>query len=124
MNFNIQNLFKREKTIEVNSPTIGQQTISPNDRRQGETYYNWGIRMCATTIGNHYALSPYLQRVYMDIYNEQAQNVELQEQFRKNTQAQIDEHNNNIESLKTQIINAENKQNENKALRFVRRKER
>lgn len=115
MNFNIQNLFKREKTIEVNSPTIGQQTISPNDRRQGETYYNWGLRMCATTIGNHYALSPYLQRVYMDIYNEQAQNVELQEQFRKNTQAQIDEHNNNIESLKTQIINAENKQNENKA---------
>lgn len=114
MKFNFDNLFKKEKPVEVNPITSGESPISPNDRRQGETYYNWGLRMCATVMGSSYALSPFLQKVYSDIYNEQAKNVELQEQFRKNTQAQVDEHNNSIESFKVQLSNFQNKQNENK----------
>lgn len=113
MNFNLDSLFKKEKPV-VSKPAIDIEPISPNDRRRGETYYNWGLRMCATVMGTSYVLSPFLQRVYLDIYNEQAKNVELQEQFRKNTQAQIDEHNNNIESLKSQIVNSTNKKSENK----------
>ena len=113
MIFKLDSLFKREKSI-ADVATTSKEPVSPNDRRQGETYYNWGLRMCATVMGSSYALSPFLQKVYTDIYNEQARNVELQEQFRKNTQAQIDEHNNNIESLKTQIANHTNKLSENK----------
>lgn len=112
MTFNINSLFKKEKE-QVTAP-VSQVPVSPNDRRVGETYYNWGLRMCATVMGSIHALPPFLQKVYTDIYNEQAKNVELQEQFRKNTQAQIDEQNNNIEMLKTQIANSENKLNENK----------
>ena len=114
MNFSIDSLFKKENPVETKPTNVSEQPVSPNDRRRGETYYNWGIRMCATVMGSNYALSPYLQKVYSDIYNDQAKNVELQEQFRKNTQAQIDEHNNNIESLKTQISNSTKKLNENK----------
>ena len=112
MKFNMDSLFKKEKKVEAVS--ANQMPISPNDRRQGETYYNWGLRMCATVMGSSYALSPFLQKVYTDIYNEQVKNVELQEQFRKNTQAQIDECNNNIETLNAQIAKSENKLNENK----------
>lgn len=113
MTFSLNSLFKKEKELETTP--VNQIPVSPNDRRVGETYYNWGLRMCATVMGSSYALPPFLQKVYRDIYNEQAKNVELQEQFRKNTQAQIDEYNNNIESLKNQIANAENKLNDNKA---------
>ena len=70
--------------------------------------------MCATVMGSSYALPPFLQKVYTDIYNEQVKNAELQEQFRKNTQAQIDEYNNNIESLASQIANSDAKINANK----------
>ena len=114
MKFSFDNLFKKEKPVETRSMADNEQPVSPNDRRQGETYYNWGLRMCATVMGSNYALSPFLQKVYSDIYNEQAKNIELQEQFRKNTQAQIDENNNNIESLKEQIKNFTNKLEENK----------
>lgn len=115
MNFSLDSLFKKEKEIASSNQASGQVPVSPNDRRQGETYYNWGLRMCATVMGSSYALSPFLQKVYTDIYNEQAKNVELQKQFRKNTQAQIDECNNNIEAFNAQIAKSENKLNENKA---------
>ena len=112
MTFSLNSLFKKEKELETTP--VNQMPVSPNDRRVGETYYNWGLRMCATVMGSSYALPPFLQKVYTDIYNEQVKNVELQEQFKKNTQSQIDECNNNIESLKNQIVNAENKLNDNK----------
>ena len=113
MKFSLDSLFKKKEDVETAS--VSQMPVSPNDRRLGETYYNWGLRMCATVMGSSYALPPFLQKVYRDIYNEQVKNVELQEQFRKNTQAQIDEHNNNIESLVAQIANSDNKLNANKA---------
>lgn len=114
MNFDFSNLFKKETPTEAKPSTTIEQPISPHDRRRGETYCNWGIRMCATAMGGNYALSPCLQKVYLDMYNEQAKNIDLQRQFHKNIQAQIDEHNNNIELLKTQITNSTNKLNENK----------
>lgn len=114
MNFNFNNLFRKGESTEAPLSMANKQPISPHDRRLGETCYNWGLRMCATAMGSNCVLPPYLQKVYLDIYNEQAKNIDLQKQFRKNTQAQIDEHNNNIELLKTQIVNSTNKLNENK----------
>ena len=114
MKFSLDSLFKKKEDVETAS--VSQMPVSPNDRRLGETYYNWGLRMCATVMGSSYALPPFLQKVYSDIYNEQVKNVDLQEQFKKNTQAQIDEHNNNIESLMAQIANSDNKLSENKAI--------
>ena len=113
MKFSLDSLFKKKEDVETAS--VSQMPVSPNDRRLGETYYNWGLRMCATVMGSSYALPPFLQKVYSDIYNEQVKNVDLQEQFKKNTQAQIDEHNNNIESLMAQIANSDNKLSDNKA---------
>ena len=112
MKFSLDSLFKKKEDVETAS--VSQMPISPNDRQQGETYYNWGLRMCATLRSSSHALPPFLQKVYIDIYNEQVKNVELQEQFKKNTQAQIDEHNNNIELLATQIANSDRKLSENK----------
>lgn len=113
MKFSLDSLFKKKEDVETAS--VSQMPVSPNDRRLGETYYNWGLRMCATVMGSSYALPPFLQKVYSDIYNEQVKNVDLQGQFIKNTQAQINEHNNNIESLKAQIANSDNKLSDNKA---------
>ena len=111
--FSLDSLFKKEKVQETAS--VSQIPVSPNDRRQGETYYNWGIRMCATVMGSVHALPPFLQKVYFDNYNEQAKDIDLQKQLKKNIQAQIDEHNNSIESLNAKVSNSENKLSDNKA---------
>ncbi|MCM1079409.1 MAG: hypothetical protein NC344_10725 [Bacteroidales bacterium] len=82
----VRTLFKLSGSQQdIQAPPVNSENI-----RQGETYLQWGTRMCGVVSGSKNALSPYLHKVYNHIYTEQANNVELQEQARKNTQAQID----------------------------------
>lgn len=89
----------KKKNIE---PIALQPTAqeNPESRRTGETYEQWGTRICGIVSGSLTALPPNLQRVYNAIYNEQAQNVELQEAARANTQAEIQRKNGEISAIK------------------------
>ena len=80
--------------------------INPENLRVGETYEQWGTRICGIVTGSHDALSPYLQKVFNYIYNEQAQNVELQKQAKANTQADIDRKNQLISLANHKIDDA------------------
>ncbi|MBQ7691767.1 MAG: hypothetical protein IJT30_11355 [Muribaculaceae bacterium] len=117
MAFSLKTLFtsKKAQPTPATLPVVGQQQppVNANDRRQGETYQNWGMRMCATVGGSNFALVPMLQKAYQDEYNAQAQNVQLQQQTRANLQAQVEQEKNNKQLLQQQIEQANQKINDN-----------
>lgn len=100
-----QGLFSTRKQQEAIVPQA-QNQINPESRRQGETYEQWGTRICGIVTGRLTALPPYLQKVYNSIYNEQAENVELQKAARANTQAEIERMNEEIRVVDEKIENA------------------
>lgn len=107
----LHELFSKTRKTE----TIIQQPpiqVNPEDLRQGETYEQWGTRICGIVTGRLVALSPYLQKVFNHLYNEQANNVELQQQARQNTQVQINQINDDISSLKNRITESNKKIND------------
>ena len=97
------NLFSTSKSTDSPAISDGQKPSNPENRRQGETYVQWGTRICGIVTGRLTALSPYLQKVYYSIYNEQANNIKLQETARANTQAEIERINGNIHDINNQI---------------------
>ena len=100
-----QGLFSTKKQQEAIVPQAQNQN-NPESRRQGETYEQWGTRICGIVTGRLTALPPYLQKVYNSIYNEQADNVELQKTARANTQAEIERKNEEIRVVNEKIENA------------------
>lgn len=80
--------------------------INSQTRRSGETYTQWGTRICGIVEGSLNALPPYLQKVYNAIYNEQAANVDLQKAARANTQAEIERKNEEIRVINERIESA------------------
>lgn len=98
----LHQLFLTKRTVDGSEFELPALSNSEN-RRQGETYQQWGIRICGIVSGSLTALPPYLQKVYNLIYNEQAKNVELQQAARANTQAQIEQKNAEIKSVNEQI---------------------
>ena len=99
----LQVLFATRKPNEEPAP----QVENPESRRTGETYEQWGTRICGIVSGNLISLPPNLHRVYNYTYNEQATNAELQEQFRRQIQADIDGKNEEIRQVNGQIADAE-----------------
>lgn len=97
---NIKQLFATVKTEQV---PIAPAARTSEARRVGETYRQWGIRICGIVESSLNALTPYLHNVYNYIYREQAENKELQEQARKNTQAEIEQKNTYIEECHAKI---------------------
>ena len=104
--FNLSNIFSQKKKTDevVNS----QQNIpgSSQSLRTGETYTQWGARICGIVEGRVTALPPYLHKVYDLIYNEQANNIHLQESANANTQAEIDRKNEDIRIINENIEEA------------------
>lgn len=99
-----QGLFSTRKKDAV-APQAQYQN-NPENRRQGETYEQWGTRICGIVTGRLTALPPYLQKVYNSMYNDQADNVELQTTARANTQAEIERKNVEIGVVNGKIANA------------------
>lgn len=103
--FELKKLFKsKDPEVVAAQPVI---LDNPEARREGETYEKWGVRMCGIVQGSLHALPPYLHKVYNAMYNEQAQNVELQEAARKNTETEIDQTNDNIKNLERKVRDKE-----------------
>lgn len=94
----LQNLFSIARKKDATVPQA-DKVENPENRRVGETYEQWGTRICGIVSGSLMALPPYLQKVYHNIYNEQAENVDLQIAARANTQAEIERTNDEIRSI-------------------------
>ncbi len=94
-------LFARKATdTDIKIPSNG--TTNPDSRREGETYQQWGIRMCGIVQGTLTALPACLQKVYLEIYRHQVENKHLQEQARANTQSEIDQKNLDKQGIEAQ----------------------
>lgn len=101
----LHDLFSTKKQSETAAAQPSNQN-NPENRRHGETYEQWGTRICGIVTGRLTALPPYLQKVYNAIYNEQAENLELQKAARANTQAEIERKNEEIRVLNDKIGSA------------------
>lgn len=101
----LHDLFSIKKPKDAVMP-LAQNQSNPENRRQGETYEQWGTRICGIVSGSLVALPPYLHKVYNYIYNEQAENIELQKAARANTQAEIERKNEEIRVINCKIEDA------------------
>lgn len=102
MEMSMKNPFKK-KTVTTPEQNSIPQTQNPNNRQEGETYHNWGLRVCAIANGSHFTLAPFLHNVYNYIYNEQIHNQALQDAKRKDIQKQIDQTDNDIDNFNNQL---------------------
>lgn len=62
------------KFFKKNEATAPEQMQIPqpqnaNNKKEGETYHHWGLRVCAIADGNSFTLKPYLHNVYNYILN-------------------------------------------------------
>lgn len=92
----------------------GSQMQNPNNRKEGETYHHWGLRVCAIADGECLTLKPYLHNVYNYIHREQVENEEKQAEERRNLQCKIEQRRNDIEHLNKQLNGCKQKQEGNK----------
>ena len=79
------------------------QNLNPDSQQRGETYKNWGLRLCGKVGGSVEVLTPYLQMVYNNTYRKQADDVMLQEIARNKLQAEIEHNNSEIETTQHKI---------------------
>lgn len=88
----LKKLFSQKPTEEMQIQSINPvETVEGiNILRKGETYLQYGIRICANSTGSNSLLAPCLQRVYFMLKKEQFNNEQLQEQFKTETQNKID----------------------------------
>lgn len=104
---NIKSLFATKAVVQP--PIQPQNNINQETKHTGETYQDWGKRICATVSGSDIALSAFLHNVYTYIYKEQAEDVALQEEMQRQIQTDIARCNNDIDLFKTQIQSHEQK---------------
>ncbi|MBR1687950.1 MAG: hypothetical protein IJ710_05365 [Prevotella sp.] len=95
----ISKLFRKSTELS----TVPAAPIPQEAKKAGETYQNWGKRICATVSGNSIALAAFLHNVYNYIYKEQAGTVTFQEEMQRNIQIEIKQSQNNIDFSNQQI---------------------
>lgn len=110
---NIKSLFKKSE-LETPGPQEYIQPQNPNNKREGETFHNWGLRICAITEGSNLVLKPFLHNVYLYIHREQIENEALQAAQHRNVQTQIEQEQNNIGVKNEQLNACKQKQEEKK----------
>ncbi len=102
MTLSLGNIFKKSP-VSVPEQDVATQGGYSEDLQQGETYEHWGMRVCAITNGSVYALTPYLQRVYNYIYQNQVNNQALQEEQRERIQVQAVQKQSDLDGYKMQL---------------------
>ena len=113
MTKNLKKLFKdNAATAPVQAQT--PQVQNPNNKKEGETYHHWGLRVCAIADGGCLTLRPYLHNVYNYIHREQVENEALQAEERRKIQSQIEQKRNDVTSLNEQLNACKQKQEEKK----------
>lgn len=102
MTLSLGTIFKKSP-VSVSEQNVATQGGHSEDLQQGETYEHWGKRVCAITNGSVYALTPYLQRVYNYIYQDQINNQVLQEEQRERIRVQVVQKQSDLDGYKMQL---------------------
>lgn len=115
----VKNIFKKT----AKNDTLVQDQYDQNNLENiqvGETYEQYGTRVCGMVTANSHSLVPFLQKVYHQIYKFQCENEEKQCKERDKIQSEIDTHKSTIEKINADIENIKNrlsiKQNEKEKL--------
>lgn len=72
---------------QISAPTLDY--ANPDAIQQGETYNNYGVRMCGRVNGDTAFLPPFLQRVYLSEKDKQAKDEEAQRASKSEIQRKI-----------------------------------
>ena len=109
--FLLKNIFKKTAT---NDGLVQDQHDQNNleNIQVGETYEQYGTRVCGMVTANSHSLVPFLQKVYHQIYKFQCENEEKQCKERDKIQSEIDTHKSTIEKINADIENIKNKKTE------------
>ncbi len=102
----IHSLFELEDATK--SPVVTTES-NPDNRRSGETYQQWGTRICGVVSGSMTALPPCLQKVRLDIYAEHAHNKEMLAQAKENIKTKIELCNGEIKAVNDKIDESNDK---------------
>ncbi|MBR4325036.1 MAG: hypothetical protein IKP73_05880 [Bacteroidales bacterium] len=92
--------------------SVSQSVDNPDNRRQGETYEQWGTRICGVVTGSLTALPPCLQKVRNAIYNEQVHDKERIAQAKDNIKSSIERCRGEIDAVNQKILENEHRQEE------------
>ena len=103
-----QTLVQQQAPIQDELPMI--QTSY--GKQAGQTYRQWGLKVCAMADGGNYTLVPFLHSVYHHIHKEQVENEALQEEERRKIQSRIEQKRNDVELLNNQLNDCKMKQQE------------
>lgn len=90
----MNNIFKTQDHANNSQLTTAQAVAIANQQntdvqRTGESYVNYGKRICALVHASSPALPPFLHRVYLSEKQRQLNDEQLQQQFKQQLQAQI-----------------------------------
>lgn len=103
----LRNLFRPARRKEnVIAPL--EETLQPGaedweSRRQGETYHNYGNRICARATASRYTFSAFIHKIYNVERQAQMNNIELQEQLKNEIRGRISVIDENINSDNSRI---------------------
>lgn len=118
----VHSLFELEDTTKTTVPPI---ETNPDNRHKGETYQQWGTRICGVVSGSLMALPPCLQKVRNEIYAENAHNQEMLDQAKENIKTKIALLNDEIKTINEKIEESNDKikevQQKNDSLKEERR---
>lgn len=104
---------KKPDKEQVAQPTcIAPPTIdyaNPDAIQQGETYNNFGVRMCGRVNGDTAFLPPFLQRVYLSEREKQAKDEDAQRAAKQEIQNKISDKQAELERISNLIVDVEDK---------------
>ncbi len=73
--------------------------INPDEKQVNETYTRYGIRICGKMMASIHALPPFMQKIYLNEKNRQANDIDLQDRLKKEIQQKIIQLDTEIETL-------------------------
>lgn len=107
-------IFNKTKKLfgikDKDATTVPVQTINKDQKQEGETYKQYGIRVAGLSQGSTFCLLPSLHAVYLGIKKEQQNDQDLQNELKRkqqteitNTEAEKQKCENELQSCETKL---------------------
>lgn len=103
---------KKANDTQLAQKTVAPPTLdyaNPDAIQQGETYNNFGVRMCGRVNGDTAFLPPFLQRVYFSEKEKQAKDEKTQQAAKQEIQNKINDKQAEFEKATSLIADIEDK---------------
>ncbi len=111
----LKNLFATKDSTDSNVTSTQDPAIASNkngnDKQEGETYNQYGVRIAGLCTGDLTALTPALQTVIHAIRKEQAQDQCLQQELQQKLNAQLEDQKVQLSNKQNLLSNSKDTQN-------------